>query len=75
LRLGVGPIIEQVLLLGALSDFLNLTGGAQITVVTEDDRNLIEQFALSELDVIVRPSEASDTGIDELVKLNMLSDR
>ena len=75
LRLGVGPIIEQVLLLGVLSGFLNLTGGAQITVVTEDDRNLIEQFALSELDVIVRPFEASDTGIDELVKLNILSDR
>ena len=67
LRLGVGPIIEQVLLLRVLSGFLNLRGGAQITVVTEDDRNLIEQFASSELDVIVGPFEASDTGIDDLV--------
>jgi len=74
LRLGVGPIIEQVLLQGVLSGFLNLRGGAKITVVTEDDRNLIEQFASSELDVIVEPFEASDTGIDELVELNMLSE-
>ena len=74
LRLGVGPIIEQVLLPEVLSGFLTLTGDAQITVVTEDDRNLIEQFTSSELDVIVGPFEASDTGIDELVELNMLSE-
>ena len=74
LRLGVGPIIEQVLLPEVLSGFLTLTGDAQITVVTEDDRNLIEQFASSDLDVIVGPFEASDTSIDELVELNMLSE-
>ena len=74
LRLGVGPIIEQVLLPEVLSGFLTLAGAAQITVVTEDDRNLIEQFASSELDVIVGPFEASDTGIDELIELNMLSE-
>ena len=74
LRLSVGPIIEQVLLPEVLSNFLNLTRGAQITVVTEDDRSLIEQFASSELDVIVGPFEASDTGIDELIEVNMLSE-
>ncbi len=52
LKLGVGPIIEQVLLPEVLSGFLTLAGDAQITVVTEDDKNLIEQLALSELDVI-----------------------
>ena len=55
LRVGVGPIIEQVLLPEVLSNFLNLTGGVQITVVTEDARNLIEQFTSSGLDVIVGP--------------------
>ena len=55
LRLGAGPIIEQVLLPQVLLEFLNLTGRAQITVVTEDDRNLIDQFSASELDVIVGP--------------------
>ena len=74
LRLSVGPIIEQVLLPEVLSNFLNLTRGAQIKVVTEDDRSLIEQFASSELDVIVGPFEASDTGIDELIEVNMLSE-
>ena len=74
LRLGVGPIIEQVLLPEVLSGFLTLEGAAQIKVVTEDDRNLIEQFASSELDVIVGPFGASDTGIDELIELNMLSE-
>ena len=74
LKLGVGPIIEQVLLPEVLLGFLTLAGEAQITVVTEDDKNLIEQLALSELDVIVGPFEASDTGIDELIELNMLSE-
>ena len=74
LKLGVGPIIEQVLLPEVLLGFLTLAGDAQITVVTEDDKNLIEQLALSELDVIVGPFEASDTGIDELIELNMLSE-
>lgn len=74
LKLGVGPIIEQVRLPEVLSGFLTLAGDAQIKVVTEDDKNLIEQLALSELDVIVGPFEASDTGIDELIELNMLSE-
>ena len=74
LKLGVGPIIGQVLLPEVLLGFLTLAGDAQITVVTEDDKNLIEQLALSELDVIVGPFEASDTGIDELIELNMLSE-
>ena len=55
LRQGVGPIIEQVLLPEVLSNSLNLTGGVQITVVTEDARNLIEQFTSSGLDVILGP--------------------
>ena len=74
LRLGVGPIIEQVLLPQVLPEFLSLTGRAQITVVTEDDRNLIEQFAASELDVIVGPFDQSDTTLDALVELPMLSE-
>ena len=47
LRLAVGPIIEQVLLPAVMPEFLDLTGSAQITVVTEDHRNLIEQFIAS----------------------------
>ena len=74
LRLGVGPIIEQVLLPQVLPEFLSLTGRAQITVVTEDDRNLIDQFAASELDVIVGPFDQSDTTLDAVVELPMLSE-
>ena len=74
LRLGVGPIIEQVLLPQVLPEFLSLTGRAQITVVTEDDRNLIDQFVASELDVIVGPFGQSDTSLDGLVELPMLSE-
>ena len=74
LRLGVGPIIEQVLLPAVLPEFLDLTGSAQITVVTEDDRNLIEQFAASQLDVIVGPFDRSDTTLAELIELPMLSE-
>ena len=74
LRLGVGPIIEQVLLPQVLPEFLNLTGRAQITVVTGDDRNLIDQFSASELDVIVGPFGQSDTSLDALVELPMLSE-
>jgi len=74
LRLGVGPIIEQVLLPHVLPELLSLTGGAQITVVTENDRNLIEQFAASELDVIVGPFDQSDTTLDALIELPMLSE-
>ena len=74
LRLGVGPIIEQVLLPQVLPEFLSLTGRAQITVVTEDDRNLLDQFAASELDVIVGPFDQSDTALDGLLELPMLSE-
>lgn len=74
LRLGVGPIIEQVLLPHVLPELLSLTGGAQIMVVTENDRNLIEQFASSELDVIVGPFDQSDTTLDALIELPMLSE-
>ena len=72
--LGVGPIIEQVLLPHVPPELLSLTGGAQITVVTENDRNLIEQFAASELDVIVGPFDQSDTTLDALIELPMLSE-
>ena len=57
----------------SLSKFLSLTGGAQITVVTENDRNLIEQFAASELDVIVGPFDQSDTTL--MIELPMLDCR
>ena len=72
LRLGVGPIIERVLLPKVLSEFLEVTGHAKITVITEDDRNLIDQFVGSELDVIVGPFAGSDTVLDGLIELPML---
>ena len=48
-------------------EFLDLTGSAQITVVT--DRNLIESA-----DVIVGPFDRSDTTLAEVVELPMLSE-
>ena len=73
-RLGVGPIIEQALLPKVLPRLLASTGEAQITVVTEDDQNLIDQFTSSKLDVIVGPFAQTDVGIPDLVEVPMLEE-
>lgn len=73
-RLGVGPIIEQALLPKVLPRLLASTGETQITVVTEDDQNLIDQFTSSKLDVIVGPFAQTDVGIPALVEVPMLEE-
>ncbi len=61
LNLGVGPIIEQVLLPGVLREFLSSTEGSKLSVVTEDDDKLLDMFAMSELDIIVGPFRAESS--------------
>lgn len=58
-NLGVGPIIEQILLPDVLKEFLKTTSGAKLSVVTEDDDKLLDMFTKSELDIIVGPFSAS----------------
>ncbi len=65
LNLGVGPIIEQVLLPDVLSEFLKSTEGAKLSVVTEDDDKLLDMFSMSELDIVVGPFRAGSSSWKE----------
>ena len=53
LRLGVGPIVEQLMLPQVLSRFLETTGDVSVSIVGEVDLNLLMLFADAELDIIV----------------------
>lgn len=74
LRLGVGPIIEQVLLPHVLPRFLDTTGDVQISIVTEDDDKLLALFNASEVDVIVGPFRASEWEKRDIVSISMVKD-
>ena len=60
LRLGVGPIVEQLMLPQVLSRFLETTGDVSMSIVAEDDQTLLRLFADAELDIIVGPFSASE---------------
>ena len=55
LHIGVGPIIEKLLLPDALTAFIEATGDVRVSVRTEDDETLTALFERSELDVIIGP--------------------
>lgn len=55
IRVGVGPIIEHLLLPDVLTKFAEETGGVEVVIVTEDDSGLIKMFETSQLDVIIGP--------------------
>lgn len=74
LNLGVGPIIEQILLPNVLAKFVESTNGPQISVVTEDDETLLEMFAASELDIIVGPFQAEDWQRVDIMSIPMIED-
>lgn len=75
LRIGVGPIIEQVLLPRVLIDFAQQTGDVRLSVVTDRADLLFAQLIQGRLDVIAGPFNPNDPayvehGVDsiELVK-------
>lgn len=61
LRVGVGPIIEQVLLPDVLIRLRQHTGNVRVTVLTEHATVLIDQLKSGHLDVIAGPF-GSDAG-------------
>ena len=74
LNLGVGPIIEQILLPQVLTRFAETTGDVTISVVTEDDATLLSLFDKSSLDLIVGPFRAAEQTANDLVTLPMIKD-
>ena len=75
LRLGVGPIIEQVMLPQVLQAFTESTGGVQLSIVTEDEDVLLSMFAASELDVIVGPFAGIEQLSDQILAIPMIEDQ
>ena len=73
-NLGVGPIIEQVLLPQVLTTFIESTNGGEVAVVTEDDETLLEMFASSELDIVVGPFAAKDWQRRDITSIPMIED-
>ena len=74
LRLGVGPIVEQLMLPQVLSRFLETTGEVSVSIVAEDDQTLLKLFADAELDIIVGPFSASEQSTDHIRGFEMVSD-
>lgn len=75
LRLGVGPIVEQLMLPQVLSRFLETTGDVSVSIVAEDDQTLLKLFGDAELDIIVGPFSASEQSTDHVRGFEMVSDR
>lgn len=73
-RLGVGPIVEQLLLPDVLTAFLDDTGAAQLSLVTEHDTTLLSQFAASQLDIIVGPFAPADYAVPQVISIPMIED-
>lgn len=71
-RLGVGPIIEQVLLPEVLGRFVVETGQVSISTVTDHADTLVDQLRSGRLDVIAGPFRAVD--YPDLVGYPLISD-
>ncbi len=74
INLGVGPIIEQILLPAVLSRFLETTGDVTVSIVTENAVTLLQMFEASELDLIVGPFRAGDQKSKDMLALPMIKD-
>ena len=74
LNLGVGPIIEQIILPEVLNRFVGTTGNVSLSVVTEDHATLLRMFEASELDVVVGPYRAQQESSSDIVALPMIKD-
>lgn len=75
LRLGVGPIIEQLMLPQVLRRFMETTGDVSVSIVSEDDDTLLSLFEESKLDIIVGPFSAAAQLSDHVRTFAMISDR
>ncbi len=73
-RLGVGPIIEQILVPDALTRFVQTTGNIQVSVITEDDITLLRMFEASELDVVIGPFDVEEWNNKGVVTKRMVGD-
>lgn len=60
IRLGVGPIIEQVLLPELALRFVELTGNVRISIFTDHAEKLLAGLHSADLDVIAGPFRASE---------------
>lgn len=59
-RLGIGPIIEQVLLPGVLAKFVAATGNVHLSVHTDHADRLLAGLHAADLDVIAGPFRAAE---------------
>lgn len=75
LRVGVGPIIEQILIPEILIRFFETTGDVRITVITEDDANLIRLFKASAVDVIIGPFLSEEWDDKSVLAHPMIKDK
>ena len=64
-RIGVGPIIEQVLLPAVLIKLTNKSGNVRFSVLTERATVLIDKLKTGELDVIAGPFGANNHDLEE----------
>jgi len=62
IRLGVGPIIEQVLLPEVLTKFVAATGNIHLSIITDRAATLLTKLCDADLDVIAGPFSAADHG-------------
>ena len=60
IRLGVGPIIEQVLLPELALRFVELTGNVRLSIFTDHAEKLLARLHSADLDVIAGPFRASE---------------
>lgn len=74
LNLGVGPIIEQVMLPEVLRSFVETTGDVTLSIVTEDEETLLSMFASSQLDIIVGPFNCKDQSSNDRIAVPMIRD-
>ncbi|MAT93585.1 MAG: hypothetical protein CME59_13390 [Halioglobus sp.] len=75
LNLGVGPIIEQVMLPEVLKTFVESTGEVELSIVTENEETLLSMFWASELDIVVGPFQAQQQKDEHIVAMPMITDR
>ncbi|MEO0437416.1 MAG: LysR family transcriptional regulator [Pseudomonadota bacterium] len=74
LRLGVGPIIEQLMLPDVLRVFTESTGNVRLSIVTESEETLLRMLRGSKLDVVVGPFQARDQDGEHLLAFPMIED-
>lgn len=72
IRLGVGPIIEQVLLPEVLAKFVTATGNVRLSVVTEHADTLLAGLYNADLDVIAGPFNTTDYA--DLMAFSLIQD-